>query len=107
MSASVIREQRGLLSLIVAGLLFGVGFRAGEAAALDGGEGRCEKTEYAEFVEVARVEGTGDPALQTFWRRRAGLTVNSDGGVLTMDLAVYNTSVDSEDDILILEEDAP
>ena len=109
MSASATRNSRLPFSLIAAGLLFGIGFRAGEATALDGGDGRCTKRAWGELVEVSRVEGTGELVSQTFWRRRAVLTVDGGSDGVFPSLAIVQNSVESEDDILFLEgeEDAP
>lgn len=77
---------------ILAGLLFGIGFRAGTARALDGGEGRCDRKVYAELVEVRRL--TGDQALesQDFWRSRAVLTVMTPDSVIP--LLIFDDNAD-------------
>ena len=63
-------------SLVIAGLLFGVGLRAGQAYALDGGDGRCQTVVYGEFVEARRVEGIGPMDPNPFWRPHAVLEIN-------------------------------
>ncbi len=62
--------------LVIAGLLFGVGLRAGQAYALDGGEGRCKTFVYGEFVEARRVEGIGSMDPNPFWRPHAELEIS-------------------------------
>jgi len=64
------------LSLAIAGLLFGVGLRAGQAYALDGGDGRCRTIVYGEFVEARRVEGIGPMDPNPFWRPHAELEID-------------------------------
>ena len=78
--------------MILAGLLFGIGFRAGTARALDGGEGRCDRKVFGEFVEVRRL--TGDQALETqdFWRPHAVLTVMTPDSIIP--LAIYDEDAD-------------
>jgi len=63
-------------SLVIAGLLFGVGLRAGQAYALDGGDGRCKTLVYGEFVEARRVEGVGPMDPNPFWRLYAVLEID-------------------------------
>ena len=67
-------------SLVIAGLLFGVGLRAGQAYALD--ENRCQTIVYGEFVEARRVEGIGSMDPNPFWRPHAALEINGPPGTV-------------------------
>ena len=95
------------LSLAIAGLLFGVGLRAGQAYALDGGELRCEMDVLGEFVEARRVEGVGPVEPDPGWRARAPLVINGQPDT-TAYLYVFEYSASDEDYVIPLKpESAP
>ncbi len=75
-------DSRPPVSLILAGLLFGVGFRAGTANALDGGEGRCDTEVFGELVGVRRVTGDQYVGSQDFWPTHSVLTVSDPGSLV-------------------------
>lgn len=96
------------LGLVVAGLLFGTGLRAGQAYALDGGEGRCLTQVRGEFVEARRLEGVGALEPDPFWRAHAILEFSLPPPDTIYSLAIFDDYVRSEDDKLSLEpEPAP
>lgn len=95
------------LSLVIAGLLFGVGLRAGQAYALDGGDGRCQTDVLGEFVEARRVEGVGPVEPDPGWRARADLEIFGQPGTTAYIYVFEDNARDGDYVIPLKPESAP
>jgi hypothetical protein len=98
MPRSVAARWLGLVALTVAGFSWGTLLRSSPARALDGGDD-CYRIEWAEFVEIRRLDGPGGTSQLGLWRERAAL--EGEGGGVSALLIFLNSP--SEGGVLTLE----
>jgi hypothetical protein len=101
MPRSVAARWLVLVALTVAGFSCGTLLRSSPARALDGGDD-CYRIEWAEFVEIRRLDGPGGHSQLGLWRERAAL--EGEGGGVSALLIFLNSP--SEGGVLTLEVEA-